>query len=158
MSSNKPIPQKKKKNFSIHFDILLKTTCTRPKKKSLIACTSVCNEASSLYYFLVSSKIYCFKILLQKKVLQNSNGHLSTTKGPPKFSTKKEKEKKPNLWAWSKGPLKLPITYIFIGPMGILSYFSMYHLPKTALLVFIVQQIYDDTIAEFHFHLWKVQN
>ena len=97
------LSQKKKKFFSIHFDILLKTTCTRPKKKSLIACTSVCNEASSLYYFLVSSKIYCFKILLKKKekknVLQNSNGHLSTTKGPPKFSTKKEKEKKPNLWA-----------------------------------------------------------
>ena len=99
-----PKKKKKKKFFSIHFDILFKTTCTRQKKKkSLIACTSVCNEANSLYYFLVSSKIYCFKILLQKKgkkkVLQNSNGHLSTTKGPPKFSTKKEKEKKPNLWA-----------------------------------------------------------
>ena len=40
-------------------------------------------------------------------MLQNSNGHLSTTKGPPKFSTKKQKEKKTNLLAWSKGPLKL---------------------------------------------------
>ena len=111
MSSNKLIPKKKKKKkfFSIHFDILFKTTCTRPKKKSLIACTSVCNEANSLYYFLVSSKIYCFKILLQKKVLQNSNGHLSTTKGPPKFSTQKEKEKKAQLVGLIKRAIK--ITY-----------------------------------------------
>ena len=74
---------------------------------------SACNEVSYLYYFLVSSKLYCFKILLKKKKktggLQNSNGHLSTTKGPPKFSTKKKKEKKDQL----VGPIKraIKITY-----------------------------------------------
>ena len=88
--------------------------CSRPRaldqkkqKKVSLHAQSICNETNSLYYFLVSSKLYYFKILLKQTNKQaNKKKSASKFRWPskynqrvPKFSTKKEKEKKPNLWA-----------------------------------------------------------